>query len=267
MGIRASPNNVMQLTKGGWMRMETPRRQVIVNLGEVVRPSQLIASVRRTWGDGRDEDEPPDPTAAVLGRTLPEAIAKEVAAVCRHVFSRPPGTLRLKRKDGPMFEMTASGPAPIVTGDMVTVMPGETRATSRRGCKANDSRIGSCQAENLGSTADADLELSRVTPRGRDRNDPHHSHPFPGVPQYGLGMYCPDADRVLATSRPYGVAARTEHWANPSFQLVATDFRFEEPTSEGAVNCEVETEPSNNAMQLTKGGWMRVEASSSAGSS
>jgi hypothetical protein len=27
--------------------------RIIVNHGEVVRPSQLIASVRRTWGDGR----------------------------------------------------------------------------------------------------------------------------------------------------------------------------------------------------------------------
>jgi hypothetical protein len=39
----------MQLTKGGWMRVEArSSASVIVIGGEVVRPSQLIASVRRT---------------------------------------------------------------------------------------------------------------------------------------------------------------------------------------------------------------------------
>jgi hypothetical protein len=43
------PNNAMQLTKGGWMRMEAPSSaRLIMIVGEVVRPSQLIASVGRT---------------------------------------------------------------------------------------------------------------------------------------------------------------------------------------------------------------------------
>jgi hypothetical protein len=42
-------NNAMQLTKGGWARMEAPSSaSIIVIGGEVVRPSQLIASVGRT---------------------------------------------------------------------------------------------------------------------------------------------------------------------------------------------------------------------------
>ena len=42
-------NNAMQLTKGGWMRVAASSSAgVIVSAGEVVRPSQLIASVRRT---------------------------------------------------------------------------------------------------------------------------------------------------------------------------------------------------------------------------
>jgi hypothetical protein len=43
------PNNAMQLTKGGWMHVgaSSPARR-IVDGGEVVRPSQLIASVRWT---------------------------------------------------------------------------------------------------------------------------------------------------------------------------------------------------------------------------
>jgi hypothetical protein len=45
------PNNAMQLTKGGWMRVEASSSAgLIVTVGEVVRPSQLIASVRRTMG-------------------------------------------------------------------------------------------------------------------------------------------------------------------------------------------------------------------------
>ncbi len=46
------PNNAMQLTRGGWRRLEAIGDvmigQLIVNQGEVVRPSQLIASVGRT---------------------------------------------------------------------------------------------------------------------------------------------------------------------------------------------------------------------------
>jgi hypothetical protein len=42
------PNNAMQLTRGGWRRVGAPSSaRVMVNQGEVVRPSQLIASVRR----------------------------------------------------------------------------------------------------------------------------------------------------------------------------------------------------------------------------
>jgi hypothetical protein len=46
----ALPNNAM-LTRGGWRRVgpSSPAR-VIVNQGEVVRPPQLIASVRPTKG-------------------------------------------------------------------------------------------------------------------------------------------------------------------------------------------------------------------------
>jgi len=42
-------NNVMQLTKGGWMRMgASSSARVILNHGKVVRPSQLITSVGPT---------------------------------------------------------------------------------------------------------------------------------------------------------------------------------------------------------------------------
>jgi hypothetical protein len=42
----------MQLTRGGWSRVETSLvgNKVMVDQGEVVRPSQLIASVGRTFG-------------------------------------------------------------------------------------------------------------------------------------------------------------------------------------------------------------------------
>jgi hypothetical protein len=47
--MAAQPNNAMQLTKGGWTRAEaSPSAMLIVAVGEVVRPSQLIASVRQT---------------------------------------------------------------------------------------------------------------------------------------------------------------------------------------------------------------------------
>jgi hypothetical protein len=43
------PNNAMQLTRGGWSRVgASSSAPLIVNQGGVVRPSQLIASVRPT---------------------------------------------------------------------------------------------------------------------------------------------------------------------------------------------------------------------------
>jgi hypothetical protein len=48
MNVRP-PNNAMQLTRGGWMRMGAScSARSSCTQGEVVRPSQLIASVRRT---------------------------------------------------------------------------------------------------------------------------------------------------------------------------------------------------------------------------
>jgi hypothetical protein len=45
-------NNAMQLTKGGWMRVEAPESVRLIVIGrEVVRPSQLIASVRLLMRD------------------------------------------------------------------------------------------------------------------------------------------------------------------------------------------------------------------------
>jgi len=38
----------MKLTRGGWSECEHHGRPVIVNVGNAVRPSQLIRSVRRT---------------------------------------------------------------------------------------------------------------------------------------------------------------------------------------------------------------------------
>ena len=48
-GAAVPQNNVMQLTKGGWMRMEaSSSARVIVNGPRSVRPSQLITSVGPT---------------------------------------------------------------------------------------------------------------------------------------------------------------------------------------------------------------------------
>ena len=51
------PNSAMQLTRGGCRRVgASSSARVIVNEGAVVRPSQLIASVRRTRCDGGTGD-------------------------------------------------------------------------------------------------------------------------------------------------------------------------------------------------------------------
>jgi hypothetical protein len=48
-------NNAMQLTRGGWRRVgASSSARVIVSEGEVVRPSQLIASVRQLLAGGKE---------------------------------------------------------------------------------------------------------------------------------------------------------------------------------------------------------------------
>ena len=52
------PNNAMQLTRGGWRRVgASSSAGAIVDDGAVVRPSQLIASVRRTKCGSVEEDQ------------------------------------------------------------------------------------------------------------------------------------------------------------------------------------------------------------------
>jgi hypothetical protein len=47
--ITMPSNNAMQLTRGGWRRVEaSSSARIIMNQGEVLRPSQLIASVGLT---------------------------------------------------------------------------------------------------------------------------------------------------------------------------------------------------------------------------
>jgi hypothetical protein len=53
VGVFGRPNNAMQLTRGGWKRVEaSSSTRGIVNHGKVVRPSQLIASVGPTVAKG-----------------------------------------------------------------------------------------------------------------------------------------------------------------------------------------------------------------------
>ena len=75
-GTMRPPNNAMQLTKGGWMRVEGAivGNGPIVNQGKVVRPSQLIASVRQpTLGWRRRHSsvgEPKETRGSSTGRRL-----------------------------------------------------------------------------------------------------------------------------------------------------------------------------------------------------
>ncbi len=55
------PNNAMQLTTAGWSRLRAPSSaRAAVNQGEVVRPSQLIASVRQAIEDRGARNVPTD---------------------------------------------------------------------------------------------------------------------------------------------------------------------------------------------------------------
>jgi len=177
---------------------------------------------------------------ASAGAAQDARVAKEIEAVCKQVLCRPPRPIRLKQKDGKLFEMTPSGPTPIVTGALVTVQAGETvrvearleggRLVDLRAVEqvAHPERTLTFQLHQEPSLGDGAGMILKV------------ESPFPGVLKYRLGIMPLDAEQLFKTSTcpvKQG-SASFEHWPYPLFQAAAADFRFVEPSSEAAGKCE-----------------------------
>jgi hypothetical protein len=179
----------------------------------------------------------PAPTASPTDQAT---IATEVEEVCRRVLCRNPKTVRLRLEGGKSFEMTPSAPTPIVTGDVVTVMPGETVMVE---ASLKDGRLVDLTAVPKVSKPQRTLVLSLTQDSsigdGTDMVLKVES-PFPVVLKYRLGMMRPSSGRLVKTSScPLSPGKSVfEHWPHPIFQVVAADFEVVDPESEAAKRCE-----------------------------
>ena len=168
------------------------------------------------------------------------AVPKEIEAICKQVLCRSPRPIRLKQKDGTLFEMTPSAPMPIVTGGLVTVLAGETVYVE---AKADGGRLIDLKAVPHVAKPEKTLTFQlKQEPSVGDGTGMILTveSPFPGVLKYRLGIMRLDGDRLLKTSTcPVNQgSAAFEHWPYPLFQVAAADFTFVDPTSEAARKCE-----------------------------
>jgi hypothetical protein len=203
--------------------------------------SQLIPGVRRT--SRRDAMV----LAALVLLTQAAAadppspdMAHELAVVCKQVLCREPREVRLKLPDGKAFSMTPPLAFPIVSGETITVLAGETVYVEAR---VEGTALTDLKAAKSASHPDRTLSFSiRQDPSLADGT--HMiltvTSPFKGALKYRLGMMLPDSKRLQSTSTcPIGQSQSAyEHWPYPIFQVMATDFRIVEPDSNAGRSCE-----------------------------
>jgi hypothetical protein len=167
-------------------------------------------------------------------------IERELQTVCKQMLCREPREVRLKLQDGRAFSMTPKLATPIVSGETVTILAGETvyveaqiresALTELRAVKSpsHPERTLSFNLRQEPSLADGTHMILTVT------------SPFKGALKYKLGMMLPDGGRLRPTSAcPIGQGLSAfEHWPYPIFQVMATDFRLVDPESEAGKTCE-----------------------------
>lgn len=169
-----------------------------------------------------------------------DAAAVELQQVCKAVLCRAPTPVRLKLPDGTTFAATPSLPTPIVSGDYITVMPGEkvfVEAEAKDGALKN--LVAVRRLAHPERTLVFDFKQEPIVKDGTDMILEVQS-PFPGILKYRLGMMLVTDERPRRTSScPLAQGKPVfEHWPHPIFQLVAGAFRFVDPSVEGAARCE-----------------------------
>ena len=170
----------------------------------------------------------------------PSAPDDELKKICQTLLCRQPAPIRLRLAGGEKFEMTPSFPTPIVAGEIVTVYPGETIHIEARVERDRLVDLKAVEtARHLDRTLTFRLEQDARIGDGTNMVLKVES-PFPGVLKFRLGMMLPTGDDLLKTSAcpVRGGTGSFEHWPEPIFQIVATDFRFVASDSPAANTCE-----------------------------
>ncbi len=164
----------------------------------------------------------------------------EVEALCKRIFCRQATPIRLRLKDGKVFETLLPQAMPIVSGGLVTILAGETvliEATLKNGALVDlvavpkvihpERTLVFKLTQEAGLAEGLGMVLKVMSP-------------FPGALKYRLGMMLPSSDRVLKTSSCPVTKGRPvyESWPHPVFQLVATDFHILDAKAAEAGRCE-----------------------------
>jgi hypothetical protein len=174
------------------------------------------------------------------GATAERPDNAELEAVCRAVLCRQPRAIRLRLEGGKSFDTTVGKPTPIVTGNLITILPGETVLVE---AELKDGRLVDLWAVQKIAHPKRTLVLSfKQEPSIGDGLGMvlKIDSPFPGVLKYRLGLMRPSDDALRKTSScplKQGITS-FEHWPYPLFQVVAADFHQVDPASEAANRCE-----------------------------
>jgi hypothetical protein len=164
----------------------------------------------------------------------------EVEALCKTVLCRTPRPIRLKTEGGKFFELPSAPASPIVTGEMITVLAGETafvEGTLKGGRLVDLIAVSKIKYPERTLVLSLHQEASVGDGLGMILKV---TSPFPKVLKYRLGIMSLSDDDLRKTSVCPLFQGKPvyEHWPYPLFQVAARDFIQIEPTSSAAGKCE-----------------------------
>ena len=168
------------------------------------------------------------------------AIKSELEALCKTVLCRAPRPIKLKTGEGKFFELPSAPASPIVTGEMITVLAGETvfvEGTLKEGRLVDLVAVTSIKRPERTLVLSLHQEASVGDGLGMILKV---TSPFPKTLKYRLGMMGLSDDGLRKTSVCPLFQGKPvyEHWPYPLFQVAARDFTQIEPSSPAAGKCE-----------------------------
>jgi len=168
------------------------------------------------------------------------ATKSEIEALCKTVLCRTPHPIRLKTGEGTFFELPSAPASPIVTGELITVLAGETafvEGTLKEGRLVDLVAVSKITHPERTLVLSLHQEASIGDGLGMILKI---TSPFPKVLKYRLGAMGLSDDGLRKTSVCPLFQGKPvyEHWPYPLFQVAAKGFTQIEPTSPAAGECE-----------------------------
>ena len=156
--------------------------------------------------------------------------------ICQRELCRPPLTIRLRDKNGRMFESSFDVENPIVRKGWISIFPGETVfvEAERKGM-----RLVNLRAVKAVRDPSKTLEFKFWQDKGKADMFLKINNPFSKTVKYHAVMMLLDSDKLYKTSSCPVVAGKTvfERWPHAIFELLLFDFQLLE-TDAGRLVCE-----------------------------